>query len=606
MNEMKKTVLLVVLGAGALALALLSRPSLPVATTDESMVGKLLFPDFKDPTKAANLTIIQYDESVGEPRTFQVAQVNGVWSIPSHHNYPADATEQMGRAASSLMDLKVLQVVDANREVHETYGVIDPGEKLPSGAKGVGTRVVVKAANATATTPPLLGIIIGKTVQGGKNPDLHYVRKLDEDTVYTVEVKTDKLSTKFEDWIEKNLLKMDRFDLKNIEIDAYSVDLVRQRLNQNGLLRFDYQDTGENHWTLGKDTDSNGKPRKLADDQELNNAKLDEMQRAFDDLKIVDVKPKPKGLSEDLKGTGQLSADRETALSLQSCGFYLIPVDDKTLNLFSNEGESRISMKTGVEYLLRFGSLAMTEAALAKEEKKEEKKDDPKAKEEKKDDKKDSASTARNRYLFITAQFDANAIEKPKLEPLPELKKPEAKPEEKKPAEKKPDAKPEEKKPEEKKADEKKPEEKKADAKPEAKKPEEKKAEGKPDEKKPDAKPEDKKPEPTEAEIKVERERIEAANKAKQDEYDAKVKAGKEKVKELNQRFGPWYYVISDEVYQKIHLGRNDVVKKKEPPKEKEGAKDGHDHDHDHGAEAKPKDSPAEFDQLKANPPGKP
>jgi hypothetical protein len=44
------------------------------------------------------------------------------------------------------------------------------------------------------------------------------------------------------------------------------------------------------------------------------------------------------------------------------------------------------------------------------------------------------------------------------------------------------------------------------------------------------------------------------------------VKAGEKRVKELNERFADWYYIISDATYRKIHLSREDVVKKKEKP----------------------------------------
>ena len=39
-------------------------------------------------------------------------------------------------------------------------------------------------------------------------------------------------------------------------------------------------------------------------------------------------------------------------------------------------------------------------------------------------------------------------------------------------------------------------------------------------------------------------------------------------MEELNARFADWYYIISDEVYHKIHLSRADVVKKKEKKEE--------------------------------------
>ncbi|MBX7072499.1 MAG: hypothetical protein K1X71_05080, partial [Pirellulales bacterium] len=82
-----------------------------------------------------------------------------------------------------------------------------------------------------------------------------------------------------------------------------------------------------------------------------------------------------------------------------------------------------------------------------------------------------------------------------------------------------------------------------------------------------DAKPADAKPKTPE-----EIERIKAENKRKQDEYDAKVKKGQEKVKELNDRFADWYYVISDDIYKKVHLTRADIMKKVDPANVPDGA----------------------------------
>ena len=56
-------------------------------------------------------------------------------------------------------------------------------------------------------------------------------------------------------------------------------------------------------------------------------------------------------------------------------------------------------------------------------------------------------------------------------------------------------------------------------------------------------------------------------------EYQETVKGGEKKVAELNERFGDWYYVISDDVYKQIHLGREQIIRKKDKPAEagKEG-----------------------------------
>ena len=70
------------------------------------------------------------------------------------------------------------------------------------------------------------------------------------------------------------------------------------------------------------------------------------------------------------------------------------------------------------------------------------------------------------------------------------------------------------------------------------------------------------------AALAAQRKQIETENKRRQEEYDAKVAAGKKHAKELGDRFAQWYYVIPGQTYAKIHLDRKDIVKKKEPPKD--------------------------------------
>ena len=66
----------------------------------------------------------------------------------------------------------------------------------------------------------------------------------------------------------------------------------------------------------------------------------------------------------------------------------------------------------------------------------------------------------------------------------------------------------------------------------------------------------------------AERKRIETENQRKLDEYNATLDKGRQEVKDLNLRFGDWYFVVSNDTFQKIRLGRDDVVKKKAAPGE--------------------------------------
>jgi hypothetical protein len=79
-----------------------------------------------------------------------------------------------------------------------------------------------------------------------------------------------------------------------------------------------------------------------------------------------------------------------------------------------------------------------------------------------------------------------------------------------------------------------------------------------------DAKASEKKPSPEEQEdLELRRKRIETENERKQKDYDEKVKKGEDRAQELNARFAEWYYVVSEDTYRKIHLNRDDVIKKK-------------------------------------------
>ena len=573
MNENLKTLTFVVAAAAVALAAWASRPSLPVSNPEE-MRGKPLYPEFTNPLDVTRLEIVEFDEDTATVRPFQVAQIDVkgklLWRIPSHDDYPADAKDQVASAAAGLMGLTILDQVSDNQGDQQEYGVVDPDPKvLKVGATGVGEKVVMKNKEGKN----LLALIVGKEVPDRSG--LRYVRKAGQDPIYIVAAKTDKLSTKFENWIERNLLNINTFDLKQLWLRDHAVDEMNMALIQRGEMKVDYSDAGEPKWKLVDDQkfkDGKWEPVNLAADEELNAAKLDELKTALDDLKIVDVSRKPAGLSADLKAAADFSTHRDAIASLASRGFFVAKLKDpsggESVELFSNDGEIRVLMKDGVEYVLRFGGLTGESSKKADKEKGKDGKD------------KTPGGPQLNRYLFVMAEFDPAAIQKPQPEPLPEAKKKEEakkpdaaeKPGEAKPAEEK---KAEEGKAEEKKADEAKAEEKKADE----TKADDKKADEKKDaEKKPDDKPADeKKAEEKKAADKkaedAERQRIETENKRKLDEYEQKLKDGKKKVGDLNARFADWYYVISDDVYRKIHLGRDDIIKKKAKEEKKNGEK---------------------------------
>lgn len=600
MSENAKTTAFVAVGMLAILVALATRPR-SVEVDQESMVDQNLTKKFSNPDDAKSLRIVRFDEDTATLREFEVAEKDGLWTIPSKEGYPADGQRQMAEAATQLMDRKVLQVVSQNAGDHQQYGVIDPLSKIEAGAKGVGSRVTMSDIN----NQPLVDLIIGKEVKGTNGQ--HYVREAGRDLVYAIEIDPAKLSTSFEDWIEKDLLKANAWDLEKVDIHDYSAEMVPVMTQNGPRIQLAMEPRAEMSFAYNE-KDGKWNPLsmrqfemekkeyadfKLAEDEELNAESLNALKTALDDLKIVDVVRKPAGLSNDLKAGEDFLKNSEALLDLRSKGFAAASsAAGGKEDIISSDGEVIATMNNGTEYVLRFGNL--TNVGNSDQTKDETKADDPAAGEKKSD--KDV-----NRYLFVMARFNEGAVKRPELETLPELPAGTTPPapaaesasppaaESATPAsEEAPPATTEAKKddgttggddpaanPDPPK------EETSADATDAATPP---KTEPAPDTSKPAAEsvppatdasaaaPATEETKSTDEATKqqelekliAERKRIETENQRKLDEYQAKLKKGQETVKDLNVRFGDWYFVVDDDVFRKIRLSRENVVKKKE------------------------------------------
>ena len=577
MSELNKTLIFVGVAVAAVLIAWLTGPAAPSAVEND-LRGKLLVADF-DLAKVGQVEVVEFDQYSGAADPFKVVKTTlkgkPVWTIPSHENYPTDASNQLSDVAAVFSQIQVLDVPSKDPGDHAQYGVLDPAAKeRKRGEAGVGTKLTMKDGGGK----DLLAVIIGKAV-----PDragLRYVRRAGDDQVCIVKADTDKVTARFDKWIEKDLLKLSTWDIKQVDVRDYSINESR-RLIPRGQTLFEYNDTGDPKWKTLRDEEYTGRkwtPVAMAEDEELNVAKLDEMKNAFSDLKIVNVLRKPTGLTADLKAPADFDNHQELLQTLVLCGFLpSLSADKKEVEILASEGEVRVAMKDGVEYLLRFGR---STGERSESDKKEGEKKEGDAKKEEAD-----KPAGMNRFLLVMAQFNEGLIARPQLESEPTDEKPADKPAADKPADdKQPDEKKaDDKQPDEKKADEKNADEKKADdPQPEAKKPEgdaAAKGEAKAGEKADEDAGEKKDPEQAAKDKAAEVERIRKENQQKLDKYEADKKKGRERAEELNNRFADWYYVISDDVYRKLHINRSDFVKKKEKKEEKPEGEGEHGHD---------------------------
>lgn len=371
MSERKKTYLYAGVAVILLVMALLTMPrtKTPEAFFDQ---GEYFFPDFKDPNAATSLEVIDFNQETGEAIPFKVLFRDGKWTIPSHHDYPADGKDRLAKTAAGVIDIKKDDFRTDNPADYESCGVIDPLDETSTSLTGRGKRVTIKGESDQI----LADFIIGREPEDREG--FRFVRVPNQKRVYVAKMDVD-ISTTFSDWIESDLLKVEKDDIVEITLKDYSVDERTGRIDQRDLLVLK-KDEKENLW----------KANRMSADQEVDPTKMHILLSELDQLTIVGVRPKPEGLSQSLKRIegGGIRLRQTDLFSLQDKGFYF----GTDGSLLSNEGEVQVRTKEGIVYTLRFGEVVYGTGV------------DVTAGSEAETDR--ERGPGANRYLFITTAFD--------------------------------------------------------------------------------------------------------------------------------------------------------------------------------------------------------
>jgi Domain of unknown function (DUF4340) len=286
-------------------------------------------------------------------------------------------------------------------------GVVDPLDSKVSTLKGRGKRITLRDASEKV----LADIIIGNEIKGTSRKDgstQRYVRVPDQKRIYGVNIKAEP-STRFADWIETNLLKVEAGKIRRIFFDNYKLQEDPNRQGRLALVR------GEKLLITRKDGSGPWTMDALKPVEELNEENLRKLSDAVADLKIVGIRPRPAGLTnldqEDLKVT------QTAMLSLQNKGFFLT-----RQGLYSDQGDVMIGTDEGIVYTLRYGGPVFAEGdelVVGAPDEAEQKKDGAAAK----DKAKKAPGAQENRFLMVTVSFDPTLIEKPEsMAPKPVTK----------------------------------------------------------------------------------------------------------------------------------------------------------------------------------------
>lgn len=534
MSETAKTSVFIVLALFTVTLAIFLRPQVAEMQASD-MRGKILFPKFVGPSEVKTLEIIAPSRGLADLREFRLTEVGDFWTIPSHNNYPADAKERMAQVVESLVDLQVLDVVAeaetaANvNDIHAACGVIDPQGEAAAMGEGVGTHLTITGRGGET----LVDLLIGNKVDVDDNADdntensfafssasdknlLRYVRIANQRSVYIVALDAARFSADFGDWIEKNLLDLNTHDVKRFFIDEYSMEAV-DAISQGRIVRrispqllgditFAHQPlAAENSpkWQLERMMSFRGKEYEYFADAPREDEELNgELLDAMLQAlgELKIVDVAPK--PESLAAAlrdAKPLAELAEEVSLEKYGFLVAKMPNPKNSM---QPEVRMLSKEG-DFTISLNDGTQYVLRFGEVSGIDAGEISASGTETNTAEKKIGV----NRYLLVTAQWDETSLPNPIPEPLPEL--------------------------------------------PEFSENSENTEES------------DEAARATHAQIQSERERIEKRNQREQDDYDTKRVAAATRVQKLNARFAPWFYVISEEIYQKIHLDRTKLFRPK-------------------------------------------
>jgi hypothetical protein len=376
MSELNKTFTFAGVAVLLSVIAMVSAPrrSAPDAFFD---VGDRFFPEFNDPELAATLEIVQWDDATGSALPFEVTNRRGLWTIPSHHDYPADGADRLATAAAEIIGAVKEEFRSDNIADYEALGVIDPLDETATSLEGRGTRITFKGSGEEV----LADLVIGNDLRD--RPGFSFVRVPGQKRVYTTQFGAE-ISTAFEDWIETNLLEVERDQVNQVVLNEYSLNEQTRQVVHRG--EFILDQVARDQWTANR----------VPAGMEVDFVQANLLVGAIIDMTIAGVRPKPAGMTGNLRDAAMAGRITQTDIGvLVRRGFYPTPEGE----LLSNEGELLVRTTQGVRYTLRFGEIVYGrgDAIVLGDESSDER----------------DSEAAENRYVFITAEFDPSALPEP-------------------------------------------------------------------------------------------------------------------------------------------------------------------------------------------------
>ena len=350
-RELLKSLALGIAALAGLILWLKYQPS-PPADWSEKGAGEALCPGFTDTDQPQSVTILRPEETDGETALSEIrlAREKDGWVVKNAEDAPADSPDRMAAVLAPLRRLTVLS----------------------------GVRLTVSGREGET----FADLIIGDVPEGSaRERDIRYVRPAGEDAVFTADFSgeslgesgqekalpyLDRLSTDPIDWMNRDLLRVSRWNIARMTLYEIAIDSSGTILRHRALTAAqDPEKSLGRVWELVRliTFDADGKPAETEindGNRETDNASLNEQAEQITHLRFGRLVRLPAELAGPAAAGRPMSEWTEHAGLLAPMGFQFDdhdPADPDSVEpfLLGAEGTASLSMKGGLRLTVLFG-----------------------------------------------------------------------------------------------------------------------------------------------------------------------------------------------------------------------------------------------------------
>lgn len=132
------------------------------------------------------------------------------WVVENRYNYPADFSK-ITEIVEKLAEMKIGRSFKASEDTLKRLSLYPPDDGQ-IGAEEKGDRIVLSGKD----NHPLAGVIIGKARESETGSGGHYVKPIDEETIYLIDKDFKFTETEPEKWLEKQVLDVKAADVEKV------------------------------------------------------------------------------------------------------------------------------------------------------------------------------------------------------------------------------------------------------------------------------------------------------------------------------------------------------------------------------------------------------